>query len=61
MKDNTDLILDELRSSIFITCDQLEVLKNKKKLKQYEVQDMLDNLELLLALEKVYIYYGGEL
>ena len=54
-------LLSEIKESIFNVGDSLQELKNKKKLKQYEVEDILCHTETLIALGVVYDYYGGNL
>ena len=51
----------ELRESITGVKQDIKNLKKMRKREQYQDQDLADNEELLLHLEAVYDYFGGNL
>ena len=55
------IVLDVLKESIDCVTQDVKNLKAMKNKKEYQRQDMLNGIEILEALEKVYKYYGGNL
>jgi hypothetical protein len=51
----------ELRESITGVKQDIKNLKKMRKREKYQDQDLADNQELLLHLEAVYDYFGGNL
>jgi hypothetical protein len=50
-----------LKESINTLKENIDKLNQKKKLKNYEIRDLQDNIKWLAYLEGAYDYYGGTL
>ncbi len=55
-----ELVVSSLRESISMLKDEIKRLKNKKRLADYEKEDLADSILHLDGLQKAYAYYGGK-
>jgi hypothetical protein len=53
------IVVCALRDSIDCLKESIKNLKRKKKLEDYEKQDLADSIRSLDAMEEVYDYFGG--
>lgn len=56
-----EIILASLRSNIDGLKHDIEHLKRKKKLLDYEKEDLADFTRTFAAMQEVYDYYGGNI
>lgn len=55
------VVLNALKDSIECVSQSISELEQLDKLKEYQVADLVYDREILVALEKVYDYFGGNL
>lgn len=55
------VVLNALKDSIECVSQSISELEGLDKLKEYQVADLVYDREILVALEKVYDYFGGNL
>lgn len=55
------VVLNALKDSIECVSQSISELESLDKLKEYQVADLVYDREILVALEKVYDYFGGNL
>ena len=53
------IVVCSLKESIVYLKDDIKTLKRRKNLKDYEKQQLAQNIVDLEAMEKVFDYYGG--
>lgn len=55
------VVLNALKDSIECVSQSISELEELDKLREYQVADLVYDREILVALEKVYDYFGGNL
>ena len=55
------VVLNALKDSIECVSQSISELEGLDKLREYQVADLVYDREILVALEKVYDYFGGNL